>query len=175
MSAKKPIKDWGIVKLFSKHIPNVAGEVVGGLAEVAMGENPISVVKDRLTKTINESKEVSPEIKEMLLTQLEDDLERARLRNEDRADARAMQRTAIIHGNNFTRNFVYYYASALLLIAMGMTFMLFFLEIPERNASIINMAYGVIFTVGLYGSFTFFFGDTEKTKIKQDPFDNRLT
>ena len=92
---------------------------------------------------------------------------RRETRIEDRlADARAMQVAAIRHGNNFTRNFVYYYASALLLIAMGMTFMLFFLEIPERNASIINMAYGVIFTVGLYGSFTFFFGDTEKQKIQ---------
>ena len=166
MSAKRPLKDWPIVRLFSKHIPNVAGEVVGGLAEVAMGENPVKVVKDRITQQIVENTEIGEETKQEMLLQLEDDLERAKLRNEDRADARAMQVAAIRHGNNFTRNFVYYYASALLLIAMGMTFMLFFLEIPERNASIINMAYGVIFTVGLYGSFTFFFGDTEKQKIQ---------
>jgi len=171
MSAKRPIKDWPVVRLFSKHIPKVAGEVVGGLAEVAMGENPVKVVRDRITKQVVENTEIDEETKQDMLQQLDDDLERARLRNQDRADARSMQKTAIIHGNSFTRNFVYYYASALLIIAMGMTFMLFFVEIPERNASIINMAYGVIFTVGLYGSFTFFFGDTEKHKIQQLPFD----
>lgn len=167
MNQNRPIKDWPIVKLFSKHIPNVAGEVVGGLAEVAMGESPAKVVRDRIKRQISDSKEISEEVKAEMLEQMEDDLARAQMRYADRADARAMQVEAIRHGNSFTRNFVYYYSSALLLIAMSMTIMLFFLEIPEKNASILNMAYGVIFTVGLYGSFSFFFGDTEKAKVTE--------
>lgn len=164
--SKKPFKDWGIVRLVTKHVPNLAGEVIGGLAQVVSGENPVQVVADKISKQFNDAG-VDPETHAELMEQLAMDLEAARLRNEDRANARNMQIMAMNSKSWLARNFVYIFASALLVTAIGLTVLLLVYEVPEGNKTLVDVAFTVIFGTGLIGAFSFFFGDTETNKLKR--------
>lgn len=85
---------------------------------------------------------------------------------EDRANARSMQIAALAQGDNFSKRYVYYLATGLIVITFIFDLMFFFVSYPERNHDIINMIAGVINTVGFASVVSFFFGSSKGSEDK---------
>jgi len=162
----RPIREWGIVRAITKKVPKLAGEVAGGIVEVITGENPVEVVKERISKKIKEDKEISQSDKNELIKQLEETMSLAQLEYKDRVNARQTEVDRLKHGKSWlAQNFLYIFSLFLLLIGTGMIIMMFFFHIPEQNEDMIKSAVTIYYTVGLFGMFQYFFGDVEKNRI----------
>lgn len=73
-----------------KKVPNVLGDVVSGAVEIASGENPIEVVKERIGKKIKQSDELTDAEKELALAELDKELKMQTAYIKDRMSARKM-------------------------------------------------------------------------------------
>lgn len=164
--SSKPLKEWGIVKFLTKKAPNIAGEVIGGIADVAMGKNPVKVVTDRISGSIKNSKELSEEDKELALELLDQDLAREKLILEDRANARM---TELKLAQSDTRNsrrallFRYLLATFTLFAGFGMVGLMIFYEVPPENKSIIDTITGFLFGTGIGTILNYYFGSSEES------------
>lgn len=86
---------------------------------------------------------------------------------QDVANARAMQVAAMGQDDLFTKRFLYYLASFIMISLMVLLILLFFVEIPEGNNEIIYMAIGIF--MGIVSTVAaFFFGSSSGSKQKND-------
>lgn len=159
---KKPIKEWGVVKFLTDKVPNAAGDIAETALGIATGENPVKAIADLLSGKDELSKEEIQKAQQLMA----DDLEREKMMYADRADAREMQKTALQQEDKFSKRFIYYYASAVTLMAFAIIFLLFFISIPDNNQRILDMSFGVVIGTGLVGIFQFFFGSSTGSKQK---------
>ena len=125
---------------------------------------------------------------EMLLAALQtsqgQDIDRIRLMNEDRADARALQKSAIESGDWFTRNFIYVYALLITVCTFGFIGWAAFGNAFDVNAAgeltaaaqlqsrIVDTVIGFLLGVTLSAIIQFFFGSSkgssDKSKMLED-------
>ena len=89
----------------------------------------------------------------------------------DLQNARELQVAALGQEDDFSKRYVYYFASALFLFSASIVIMLFFVEIPEQNQRIVDMILGVIIGTGLVSVINFFFGSSKGSKDKDRQLD----
>lgn len=85
--------------------------------------------------------------------------------------ARQMQIAALSQQDRFSKRFVYYLASGIILLTFTFDLLLFFVSYPERNHDIINMTAGVINSMGFGAVVSFFFGSTKNSEKKTDALE----
>lgn len=160
----KPLKEWGIVKFLTKKAPNIAGDIIGGVADVAMGKNPIATVRDRIQGQIKDSEELSEEDKELALELFNQDLEREKLALEDRANARNLEANLANMNTRGARRallFRYLLASFTLFAGFSMVGLMIFYEVPPENKSIIDTITGFLFGTGIGTILNYYFGSSD--------------
>jgi len=73
-----------------KKAPSILGKVATGAVQIAAGENPLSVVRERIGKDIMNSNDLTENEKEIVLAELDGELKRQSLEVKDRISARTM-------------------------------------------------------------------------------------
>lgn len=162
-----------------KDILKKAGQGIGGLFSGVIGEVP-SMISDIVESQQNKRK-LEMEIKLMLqklefeqknlILELETELEKAYL--EDVQSARQMQVEALRQNDLFSKRFIYYFAIAIFTVCSLVIFMLFYVDIPKENKTIIDMALGALVATGFVQVINFFFGSSKSSKDKTDLLENK--
>jgi lipopolysaccharide export LptBFGC system permease protein LptF len=146
------------------------GEFLGGAGGGIIKQ--VSEVADTFIQTKEEKAEFKLKLKELEhkiqqeSKQLEADIQESYLK--DTQDARAMQVAALSQEDKFSKRFVYIFAIGLSAATFILVGMLMFVEIPEHNRSIVDMAIGALVATGLIQVIQFFFGSSKGSKDKAD-------
>lgn len=144
-----------------KLLKKVAPEAVDIIGDTVPG--------GRLIKTIFDSVAgVDPEVAQEFNAALKEyELQEMQMVLNDRANARDMQKSALVQDDRFSKRFIYYLASFIMLSIVVLLILLFFIEIPERNSEIVYMAIGIF--MGIVSTVAaFFFGSSAGSKNKED-------
>lgn len=96
------------------------------------------------------------------------ELEFAKLENEDRASARAMQIAALQQEDWFAKNFLYIFTSVWSIFAMVYFTFVTFGTVAESGIRMADTILGVLIGTVLTGFFNFFFGSSKGSKDKTD-------
>jgi hypothetical protein len=110
---------------------------------------------------IQKLKEFQEKEKEFLLKQIE-------LANQDRADARSMQREALKQDSWFAKNFIYLFAIAWSVFAFAYIGFITFGNIPQQNIRFADTILGFLLGTALAGILQFFYGSSLGSKIKDE-------
>lgn len=173
---KTPVKDWGVVNFLEDKVGGVGEDVLKNLGDVVLKGEPIhKAVLDVVlgdNEAIPKSKFSTEDIGKLMglaekdQRTIEQEMKLADLENQDRANAREAERARLKSGDKFIARFTY--ILALLMIAGSFTLlgMLLFVEVPDENETLVNVAFGVMFTTGLASVFQYYFGSTESTNSK---------
>jgi len=86
--------------------------------------------------------------------------------NEDRKSARELQIEALKQDDKFSKRFIYFLASFVILSATGFAFGLFFFTVPEGNRRTIEMFADVYLFAGAVMVLNFFFGASYVKPVK---------
>jgi len=160
----KPIKDWGVFKFLEKKAPKILGSVASGALEIATGQNPIKVVRDKLTKTIQDSEELSEADKKLALEKLQADMEHEetmkKLELQDMESSRKAEVDRIKYGGKLAANFNFIVA---LIIIVGFFALIF---IPYVDTETKKEAFG-LFTFMLGSIVQHYFGKSQKEKSEE--------
>ena len=157
-----------------KSAPNVLGKVASGVIEVASGENPIQVVKDRLKNDIANSEELTETEKQMALAELEKELDLARLEVEDRKSARKM------YAKDNSLQFWFAVGFGVAYILLTMIFIWMSWQIAVQGVEVGDFAVTLIST--LFGAMSskvntitdFLFGSSQGSKDKDNQISTAL-
>lgn len=144
--SKKPIKEWGVVKFLTRKLPDIGGEIVGGLADVAMGESPVKVVRDRILGEAKKRDELTPEDLELIELQLDQALDMAKLQNEESANARQTEIDRYKYAENVvSRNMNTILACTVVLgYFILVAALMVFDDVGTNNQRLIDVAFGAI-------------------------------
>ena len=100
------------------------------------------------------------------------DLERQRLANDDRADARDLQKTALSSDSWLAKNFIYLYALLLTVFAFGFISYAAFGDVDytknEHARRVVDTVIGFLLGVTLSAIIQYFFGSSSSSKAKDD-------
>lgn len=99
------------------------------------------------------------------------DLERERLTNADRADARGLQKAALASDDIVARRFIYFYASGLTLLTFVFIFYAAFIhdyKNGDQSARVIDTVLGFLLGVTLSAIIQYFFGSSIGSKSKEE-------
>lgn len=155
-------------------------DILKNVSETAKGFTPANIVKNVAKETLGSAldgaKEIFTNVQNNKLTVAQglQELERLKLESEteiekarfsDIRDARSMNEKAIENNDPFIRRFMYYLAAMTVLIVFILLILLYFVEIPQGNERIVDMALGSFIGATL-AIFTFFFGSTHGSKEK---------
>lgn len=86
----------------------------------------------------------------------------------DIQSARTMQSIALNQSDMFSKRFVYYLSIGLVLSTIIFDFTLLFVNIPDDNRDMINMALGTLNSLGFASVISFFLGSSKSSSIKND-------
>lgn len=151
--------DKAIGKLFdSEKGGEIAGKVLD-VAQVVTGSRSIADIE----KAVNEDKEVASKLRIEILQMVDKEQERLFA---DRKSAREMQIAALGQDDVFSKRFLYYFAIAWSLFAMGYIVMITVAQINEANLrfadTILGFLLGTIVPTIIY----FFFGSSKASQNK---------
>jgi len=171
MKKKEKVKfrDRPIVKWCKENAPDLLGnslEFIGDVTGIELVEN--------LGKKISGSNDLTPEQKAEALEMVRLDLEFARLDNEDRSSARTLQVSALQQDDKFSKRFLYYLATGIIIVTFVYDILFFFVEYPERNHDIIMMIAGTLNSTGFAAIIYFFFGSSQGSKANGDAMRKML-
>jgi len=96
------------------------------------------------------------------------ELEYAKLDNEDRASARAMQIAALQQDDWLAKNFIYIFTAVWSIFAMVYFAFVTFGTVAESGVRMADTILGVLIGTVLTGFFNFFFGSSKGSKDKSD-------
>jgi hypothetical protein len=96
------------------------------------------------------------------------ELEYAKLDNEDRASARAMQIAALQQDDWLAKNFIYIFTAVWSIFAMTYFAFVTFGTVAESGIRMADTILGVLIGTVLTGFFNFFFGSSKGSKDKSD-------
>jgi hypothetical protein len=127
-------------------------------------------VVDRFVTT-KEEKEEAKRLMEAAIHQHELDLkdkamEAERLFLQDKQNARSMQMEALRQADNFSKRYVYFLASFVVLGAFSFGMGLMFYEIPEANKRMVEMFADIFLFSGAITVLNFFFGSSKSSSDK---------
>lgn len=84
---------------------------------------------------------------------------------QDRANARSLQSDALKQNDIFSKRFIYYLAIAVVLFVFAVVFLLFSVDIPKENKTIVDMVLGIVIG-GFTSIIAFFYGSSQGSKDK---------
>ena len=160
----KPVKDWGVFKFLENKAPKILGDVASGALEIATGQNPIKVVKDKISKAINNSSELSVEDKKQALEKLQADMDHEetmkKLELQDMESARTAEIQRMKYGGKLAGNFTFILAMVAVLGFLALVF------IPGIDPATRGKAFS-IFTLILGSIFQHYFGKSEREQSSE--------
>lgn len=162
MEDKKPFKETKVGKFLSEKAP----EVLNAIGNVLPDQGTFGVVK----RMISGHQVLSQEDKEQFAAMSKDfEKEIFGMELSDRAGARTMQITALQQEDHFSKRYIYYLASFIILSATGFGFLLFFVNVPPENKRMVELFSDVYLFAGAMLILNFFFGSSksslDKTKM----------
>ena len=153
------MKKFGDFLAKAKNVLGSKGKDVGQLALAAATGDFKGVLKevgDILgSGTDKESVALSEEFRARLL---EFELENTKLELEDKKSARSMQQSALQQGDLFSKRFIYYLAAFWSLVGAVFVFLVFFVDIPEKNLRLVDTLEGFVLGNIVASVMSFFFG-----------------
>jgi len=152
---RKKFKDTKVGGLISKVAPGILETVGNFLPDMGI----LGVVGKMIKGDKNIAAIDKDEIMKLLIEEENNYLK-------DRQDARDLQKVALQQDDLFSKRFVYVFAFVIFGSSMAMIFLLFFVEIPEGNKTLIDMAVGAIIGSGLSGIISYFYGSSKGSKDK---------
>jgi len=141
---------------FLRGLKGVAPEILN-IAGAVTGIDALKVLGDK----IKGSDSISDQDKIIALEMLKIDLA-------DLADARDLQKVALQQDDVFAKRFIYYLTIGVFSFSAIIVFLLFFIEVPDKNRDVINFILGVVVGTGLTGIFQYFFGSSQGSRDKAD-------
>lgn len=150
------MKDGHKIKEFLK---NKAPKLLHKIGEFMPEKGALGIVKNIiLSATPDEISEKDKE--EAIKLTNEELLKLVEKENEDKQSARNMQIEALKQDDKFSKRFIYFLASFVIISATGFAFGLFFYSIPENNKRMIEMFADVYLFAGAIMVLQFFFGSS---------------
>lgn len=167
MSSKKPIRDWGVTKFLTRKLPNVAGDIIGGLTDVVLGESPVKVVRDRILGEAKSRKDLTPEDLQLIELQLDQALSMAEIRHKEAADARATEIDRYKYAENaISKNMTTILASIVVVGYFSLVAaLMIFDDVGTNNQRLIDVAFGAI-GASLVQIMNHYFGRTKREDEK---------
>lgn len=149
-------------------IPIIADLLKGGIQGILGGATDIlkTVIKDP-TKTMEaqvalEQLEINAKL---TVEKLNVDIEQAYLKDKD--SARQMQVEALKQTDTFSKRFLYYLATGVILLVFTFDILMFFVHYPQENRDMINQVCGILNATALVMVLSFFFGSSKGSEDKQ--------
>lgn len=93
----------------------------------------------------------------------------------DVQNSRAMQIAALNQEDKFSKHFVYYLASFIVLSAVAFGVMLFFVEVPDKNRRMVEMFTDIFLFAGAMMVLQFFFGSSVGSRRNTEVMQKQLT
>ena len=90
------------------------------------------------------------------------ELEFAKIEAADRDSARDMQQEALKQGDLFSKRFIYYLAAFWSVVGASFVFLVFFVDIPEKNLRLVDTLEGFVLGNIVASVMAFFFGGMNK-------------
>ena len=147
----------------AKDVLGSKGKDIGQLAiAAATGDfkGVLSEVGDILGADLsNDGKALSEEFK---ISIKEFELEFAKIEAADRDSARDMQQEALKQGDLFSKRFIYYLAAFWSVVGASFVFLVFFVDIPEKNLRLVDTLEGFVLGNIVASVMAFFFGGMNK-------------
>ena len=143
----------------AKDVLGSKGKDIGQLAiAAATGDfkGVLSEVGDILGADLSDDgKALSEEFK---ISIKEFELEFAKIEAADRDSARDMQQEALQQGDLFSKRFIYYLAAFWSVVGASFVFLVFFVDIPEKNLRLVDTLEGFVLGNIVASVMAFFFG-----------------
>tara|TARA_R110000796_G_scaffold145250_2_gene261887 strand:- start:175 stop:654 length:480 start_codon:yes stop_codon:yes gene_type:complete len=147
----------------AKDVLGSKGKDIGQLAiAAATGDfkGVLSEVGDILGADLSDDgKALSEEFK---ISIKEFELEFAKIEAADRDSARDMQQEALQQGDLFSKRFIYYLAAFWSVVGASFVFLVFFVDIPEKNLRLVDTLEGFVLGNIVASVMAFFFGGMNK-------------
>ena len=147
----------------AKDVLGSKGKDIGQLAiSAATGDfkGVLSEVGDILGADLSDDgKALSEEFK---ISIKEFELEFAKIEAADRDSARDMQQEALQQGDLFSKRFIYYLAAFWSVVGASFVFLVFFVDIPEKNLRLVDTLEGFVLGNIVASVMAFFFGGMNK-------------
>jgi|TARA_R110001599_G_scaffold54128_1_gene150609 hypothetical protein len=147
----------------AKDVLGSKGKDIGQLAiAAATGDfkGVLSEVGDILGADLSDDgKALSEEFK---ISIKEFELEFAKIEAADRDSARDMQQGALQQGDLFSKRFIYYLAAFWSVVGASFVFLVFFIDIPEKNLRLVDTLEGFVLGNIVASVMAFFFGGMNK-------------
>jgi hypothetical protein len=139
----------------------VAGPLGGAAVSALASKFGVSDSVEAVAKAIAGDPAAAAKLQEL-------ELEYAKLDNEDRASARAMQIAALQQDSWFAKNFLYIFTAVWSIFAMTYFAFVTFGTVAESGIRMADTILGVLIGTVLTGFFNFFFGSSKGSKDKSD-------
>lgn len=150
------MKDGHKIKEFLKE---KAPKLLNKIGEFMPDKGALGVVKNIILNATKE--EISDDDKAIAIKMTNEELLKlVEKENEDKQSARNMQIEALKQDDKFSKRFIYFLASFVIMSATGFAFGLFFYDIPETNKRMIEMFADVYLFAGAIMVLQFFFGSS---------------
>lgn len=150
---KEPKEKKGIGK-FLQGLGNVGSDILQAAGDIT----GIEGLKN-LGELIDKNPELSTEEKAQAL-------ELINLEIADRQNARAMQMAALDQTDLFSKRYLYYLSSFIIVTATLFGVLLFFVEVPEENKRLVEMFSDIYLFAGAVAVINFYFGSSLGSKQK---------
>lgn len=163
----------------SNFIKKAASGATGGLLEGAKGIISQFVVdptaKMEAEKALQELEVKHAETMANIALEadrIEADIEKSYLADLD--SARKMQIAALGQDDKFSKRFVYYLATGIIILTFIFDMCFFFIQYPERNHDIVNMIAGTLNSTGFAAVIYFFFGSSKSSRDNSEAMRKHL-
>jgi len=127
---------------------------------------------DKSTFSKEEKEQKKMEFAEMNLADKQHQVEAALKETElilgDNANARAMQIEALKQDDNFSKRYLYYLASFIIVATVSFGVLLFFVSVPKQNQRMVEMFADVFLFAGAMTVLNFFFSSTVGSRKNAD-------
>jgi|10_taG_2_1085330.scaffolds.fasta_scaffold40421_5 hypothetical protein len=172
---KKPFNETKFGKFLdkAKEVASDKGEDIVNAVGMAISGNYVGAISKVGKALIGSKEEGTTEMAEELFASQEDYINELELIFKDKESARDMQKEALAQEDLFSKRFVYYFATLIFLFSATIITLLFFVEIPQENKRIVDMAIGIIVGTGLISVIQFFFGSSKGSKDKTQLLNNK--
>jgi len=160
--AKKDKKKFGDTKL-GAFLKNKAPSILGLVGDILPDQGALGVIKNLISKDSG-----IPDGDKLEFEKLARDYEQEELKMilADKDSARDLQKAALLQDDKFSKNYIYYLGSFIIVSAVMFGVMLFFVEVPAENKRLVEMFADIFLFAGALAVIQFFFGSSKSSHDK---------